>query len=87
MQPNNRAHDVEPEMPSAERKAVLASAVRNAFELLDVVTASTVVRILRKDCRRALFGCVEIMVALLQFAGEPVITRSTANRKGRSHGL
>ena len=74
MQPNKLAYNVITKAPAAEGEPILAFAGCNAFEFLDVMSPSTVIRILGKDTRRALFGCVEITIAFLQLVGKPIVT-------------
>ena len=83
MQPNELAYDVITKTPAAQGEPILALAGCNGFEFLDVMPASTVMGIFGKDSCRALFGCVEIAMAFLELVGEPIVTRSGANRKGR----
>jgi hypothetical protein len=72
----NRTCDVVAETPAAKGKPVLTLAGRDAFQLLDVVTPHSVIGIFGEDGFRALFGRLEITVALYQLAREPFVMRS-----------
>ena len=66
MEPYQLAHDVVAEPPTAERKPVLAITRRNAFQLLDVMPARSVVGIGRKNGCGALFGKRKLAMAFVQ---------------------
>ena len=88
MQPNQLVNDVIAEAPTTDGEPVLTLAGCDAFEFLDVMPPRPVIGICGKDRYRAFFNGIKLTMVFLQPVGEPIKTRTGADRKGRGgHAL
>jgi len=79
--------DVIAKSPSAQRKAVLAFSLSDAFQFSDAMLPAPVVWISAKKSQSIHIGCRKLSVASGKGAEESVKARSGADRKRRRHAF
>ena len=85
MQDDNPTFDVIPKAEAAKAEPVLAFPERDVFELLDLMMASTVVRIPSEDGSGFFVPSSEFLMLFAEQFGKPIKVRRGANNKIRRH--